>query len=126
MNWLNLQDVAKWISSPGRAHESPTGFPMFQTKDVKHINKSDIGLPGEGEVLIANNMDTVWFVEARHHSDPVTTDDCLQFLQVKQELKKLHPELYVRGILLTAGPPHDGAGLSLHEEDCYLLQVEKN
>jgi hypothetical protein len=126
MNWLDLQDVAKWISSPGRAHESPKGFPMFQTKDVKHLKKSEAGLPGDGEVLIANNMDTVWFVETRDHPEPVSREDCQQFLQVKEELMKKHPELYVRGILLTSSPIQDSADEPLDAEECYLLQVGNN
>ena len=123
MNWLELQDVAAWVKSPGKAQESPRGFPMFQTQHVSQKKKTDIGVSGRGELLLAENVDTVWYIETKDRKTRFSTKDGERFLKIREELQEQYPDLFIRGIMLTSAPLDDDAKAALEEEDCMLVFV---
>ncbi|MBS1270997.1 MAG: hypothetical protein MAGBODY4_00126 [Candidatus Marinimicrobia bacterium] len=123
MNWLELEDVAKWIRSPGKAQLSPDDFPMFQTQDVKIVNKSDENLSGRGSLILAENMDAIWYVETKDRKTAIAAKDFERFLTIRSELKEQHPDLYIRGILLTSAPVDESMQAEFKEEECLLIHV---
>lgn len=125
MDWLSLQDVAKWIRAPGKAQKSPKGFPMFQTQEVQILKKNEAGVSGRGPLLLAENVDTIWYIETKDRKSPVNLDDCQRFLNIKGELEELHPERYIRGIMLTSAPFSDQTNSSFENEECLLIHVEQ-
>lgn len=124
MDWLSLQDVAKWIRAPGKAQKSPKGFPMFQTQEVQILKKSELGVSGRGDLLLAENVDTIWYIETKDRKSPFTANDCQRFLAMKSELEESHPDHFIRGIMLTSAPVSDPVTESLEEEECLLIFVE--
>jgi len=123
MDWLNLTDVAGWIRSPGKATESPDGFPMFQTTNVKTVKKKEAGVSGQGSLVLAENVDTIWYVETKDRKTKFAQQDGERFLHIQDELQTQYPELYVRGIMLTSAPLSQQARDMLEENDCLLIQV---
>ena len=123
MNWLKLEDVAQWIKSPGKAQLTPRGFPMFQTPNVEIVKKTEADLSGRGSVILAENMDAIWYVETKDRKTKFSKQDSDRFLKLKEELKEQHPELYIRGIMLTSAPVDDDTQDMLEEEDCLLIHV---
>jgi len=123
MDWLSLQDVAKWIRAPGKAQKSPKGFPMFQTQEVQILKKAEIGVSGRGELLLAENVDTIWYIETKDRKSPFTADDCQRFLTIKSELEQIHPDHFIRGIMLTSAPVSGQATESFQAEECLLIYV---
>jgi len=123
MNWLELPDVATWVRSPGKAQESPKGFPMFQTQNVTIKKKTDTGVSGRGKLLLAENVDTLWYIETKDRKTKFNTKDCDRFLKIRDELKEQHPDLYIRGIMLTSAPVDEDAKSILENEDCMLIYV---
>jgi len=126
MEWLDLEDVAEWIRVPGRAQSAPKGFPMFQTQKVNLSKKGDIGVTGRGSVLLAENVDTIWFVEAKDRKTPVSKSDKDRFLTIKAELEEIHPDKYIRGILLTSAPVSDTLKDEFVQEDSLLIHVSQS
>jgi len=123
MNWLDLEDVAKWIRSPGKAQLSPAGFPMFQTQDVRIVKKSDAELSGNGSLILAENMDAIWYVETKDRKTAIAARDRERFLTIKSELSDQYPDLYIRGILLTSASVDKEVKTHFEEEDCLLIHV---
>lgn len=123
MNWLDLHDVAGWVKSPGKAQESPRGFPMFQTPNVTVTKKSDTGVSGRGELILAENVDTIWYIETKDRKTRFASRDGERFLAIREELQEQHPDLYIRGIMLTSAPVDDEIKGVLEEEDCMLIFV---
>ncbi len=125
MNWLNLNDIAEWIRSPGKAQNSPAGFPMFQTQDVQLVKKQAAGVSGRGPLLLAENVDTIWYVEVKDRKTPLGKQDSQRFLTLKSELEQLHSYRFIRGIMLTSAPFSGGVREELEQEDCLLIHVPK-
>lgn len=126
MNWLELEDVAQWIRQPGKAQLSPSGFPMFQTQDVKIVKKSDEDLSGRGSLILAKNMDAIWYVETKDRKTKFNTKDGERFLKLKSELEEQHEDLYIRGIMLTSAPVDEEAQNMLKDQDCMLIHVPED
>ncbi|HKJ69823.1 MAG TPA: hypothetical protein VKA68_17835 [bacterium] len=125
MNWLNLNDIAEWIRSPGKAQNSPKGFPMFQTQDVQLVKKQAVGLSGRGSLLLAENVDTIWFVEVKDRKTPVGKQASQRFLGLKSELEEIHSYRFIRGIMLTSASFSEAVREALEHEDCLIIPVPK-
>lgn len=123
MDWLNLEDVAGWIRSPGKASQSPNGFPMFQTPNVQVIEKKEQGLSGRGPLVLAENIDTVWYVETKDRKSPFRAQDGERFLQLQEDLREKYPDLYVRGIMITSAPVSQSIRERLEENDCLIIHI---
>lgn len=123
MNWLDLQDVAGWVRSPGKAQESPKGFPMFQTANVTVTKKTEAGVGGRGEIILAENVDTIWYIETKDRKTRFVMKDGERFLTIREKLQEQHPDLYIRGIMLTSAPIDEETKGAMEEQDCMLIHV---
>ena len=98
-----------------RAEE--TRLPVFQS--VEAVPAKNLGIEGNGRIVLARGRKDVWFVDIKRRGTPVEMDDGKAFVGMRDKLQAKYPGQKVTGWLVSTSDLDAKAKSLIAEKGCF-------